>query len=300
MPLADEDGNPYYDRDIDDRMTNRLDMAWTAFDIISSARGKLTFHSLITIVFNDFYNQIDFCDDNDPKEILLEKRVQFCRFVNQPGHRIYNRYHDYLEDGFVIRGLEFELSDLIAEHLRASFQFASYKFVNTDALELSFIEGTSSTEYSDVFLVFDRDYATNFDENDYDEVLRYCKDHGINAAVTSPLIELWLWFHFDGEKFVDREYDYPDYKGDYKKRIEQSLLRLEDKTFSPRTKGLIKRMESLRFNQYYRKNIHRALVNATIPEFTRVDDGELPFALNTNPGTNIDYLVRLLVDEKYL
>ncbi|WP_147565848.1 RloB family protein [Clostridium tyrobutyricum] len=109
--------------------------------------------------------------------------------------------------------------------------------------------------YSDVWVVFDKD-----DNSDFDDAITYARRNGINAAWSNQCFELWLLLHFqDFKADVDRSIYYDKLDNHFKTRsinngkYDKNISDIFNITF-PFIDKAIKRSNNL-FSEYREHNI---------------------------------------------
>lgn len=87
-------------------------------------------------------------------------------------------------------------NDEIADLLMKIFKGDIYKeAINSFNSYLEEQDITYSDSIDTINIVIDRD-KQNFKENQYDDVVKYCKENGVNLFVSNPTFEFWLLLHF--------------------------------------------------------------------------------------------------------
>ena len=84
--------------------------------------------------------------------------------------------------------------------------------------DIIYIEGKDKID-----LVIDRD-RQNFKEEQYDNVLDYCKRNNVNLYVSNPCFEFWILLHFDDIFDYDRKELFENRKVNSKKRYLEYIL----------------------------------------------------------------------------
>ncbi len=140
----------------------------------------------------------------------LKNKIDNCIRENDYNINIEDIYQElillYKKDSYVIK--KENLSDLFL-HL---FKSEIYKDL---AINFPLYFETQDVTYSKtrdkLNIVIDRDQQ-NFKDNQYNEVVNFCKENGVNLYVSNPTFEFWLMLHFpeveneDKTKMLENRY----------------------------------------------------------------------------------------------
>lgn len=128
-------------------------------------------------------------------------------------------------------------------------------------------------------MVVDRD-KESFSEKQYDEVVRFCQQNGVNLYVSNPNFEFWLYLHFEEIEDEDRKKIYENPKVNSSRRYIEKRLHdicnyrknsFDFNIFEKRIPDAIKREKK------YEENIHK---------------------LKDHLGTNVGILVKQMTNSK--
>lgn len=113
---------------------------------------------------------------------------------------------------------------------------------------------TYAEKFDKICFIIDRDresFVSSSKNNQYQYVLKRCKERGFGLYVTNPCFEFWLLLHFDGVFALDREKLLKNPKVTAKRRYVEQELR---KIFPGYKKSSYRALELV-------KNIDRAIDN---------------------------------------
>lgn len=169
-----------------------------------------------------------------------------------------------------------ELDELFLELFKSDI----YKDLSKNfSLYFSAQDVTYSETTDSLNMVIDRD-KNNFFENQYNEVVKFCKENNVNLYVSNPNFEFWLMLHFDEVENEDKQKMYENKKISSKRRyLEKRLHTICGYT---KTKFDFKKFEPNIVNAIQReKNYEENIMN-----------------LKDNLGTNVGILVKKIFYSK--
>lgn len=112
---------------------------------------------------------------------------------------------------------------------------------------------TYAPQIDSLNMVIDRD-KESFSNEQYDEVVKFCKENNVNLYVSNPNFELWLYMHFDEFDNEDSEKLYKNEKVNKSRRYLEKRLHdvckykknyIEFSKFKPGIRNAIKREKKL-------------------------------------------------------
>ena len=155
--------------------------------------GQFTYESLLNRIMDYLYDE----------KILTTSKVQ--------AHALWG----ILEEGcekILKRGLNDNVDNLVddcnrlTEHLNQESDVANIVEDISDIIRASNI--TYDNRYDEICLIVDRDkesFLATPENNQYDYVLKTCREKGFGFYVSNPCFEFWLLLHFDEVLGLDRE-----------------------------------------------------------------------------------------------
>lgn len=165
----------------------------------------------------------EFLINNDEKISIREIKNKIENYNKDNGNkinviRINNLIDNMYDDDYIIpfEDIEKFLFTILKEEVYEDFIVNFIDYFNAQNI-------TYSPETDSINMVVDRD-KENFFENQYDNILKFCRDNGINLYVSNPNFEFWLLLHFPQVNELDKLKMYENPKVNSKKRyLEQQL-----------------------------------------------------------------------------
>lgn len=188
---------------------------------------------------------------NTSRKFLVEV---LKKSIEHGKHNLNDRTNDYVE-----------VSNLIWDDLKKYGITEVAK--NIDHI-MEWAEISYDKELDEICIIVDRD-EKSFTENQYDYVLKKCRDNNYSLFVTNPCFEFWLLMHYDDVTDLDKEKIRKNEKISSKNSFLQSELK--------------KRLESYKKNKYNANelvlNVDKAIKNSS--KYCN-DIEELRYKIGTN------------------